>query len=68
MTLIEALKQSNYVRRLSWGWSYYWYWDADLDEEVWKGNSNNPRANRKDRWIRYEDAVAEDWVPIEDAP
>lgn len=75
MTLTEALQKSPYVRRQAWIWSRYWGYDPNGKEwnpgghpHVWWGDSNNPRTNHLNDMIPFEDAIAEDWEAIEDAP
>jgi hypothetical protein len=65
MTLTEALKEGPLVRRESW--PKYYNNLAHDKTKIWVV-LERPALNRWETKIPYEDAIADDWVVIEDTP
>lgn len=67
MTLTEALKQGDLVRRRSWPWWKCLNNGQRIAKQVWE-IEENPRDNGWASIINWEDAIAEDWENIKELP
>jgi hypothetical protein len=67
MTLVEALKKGDLVRRTTWPW-WKCYNNIKHDPtQIWQ-ILERPAQNRWATSILYEDAIAEDWETIKEIP
>lgn len=67
MTLTEALKQSDYVRRKAWPWWKCLNNEAKEATRVW-ALLERPFLNGFLFRLAWEDAIADDWEALEQVP